>query len=83
MRTSQLVNFRGQDEITLGESIDLVRPNCYLGTAPTKTDVRMMALFFGEFSGAVDELLRLAEVSELVKLLEVVFVNNFPAIQLS
>jgi hypothetical protein len=41
----------------------------------------MMALFFGKLTHTVDELLRCAEVGEFVRLLQVVFVHNFPAVE--
>ena len=43
---SQFIDFGGQHEIALGETIDLMCPNPDLGRPPSKADIRMMPLLF-------------------------------------
>src|SRR6185437_7135538 len=78
----EFVDLRGQDEVTLGQSIDLVCPDRDLGVAPAKTNVRMMSLLFSEVTDAIYEFLRLTEVRESITLFQMMTVHYFPTIQL-
>ena len=84
MRTAGLefVDLRGENEVTLGEAVDLVRPDLNLRDAPAKTDVRMVTLLLREIADTVHEVERVAKVREAVGLLEMVLINDLPAFQL-
>ncbi len=45
-QTSNFIDFGGQHEIALGQTIDLMRPNLDLRRPPSKADIRMMPLLF-------------------------------------
>jgi hypothetical protein len=60
-----------------------MRPDFYVRIAPTKTDVRVMTLLFGQRAHARDESLSLYEVLELIVLCQVMFFYHFPPTQLS
>ena len=60
--TLQVVDLCGENEITLGETVDLVRPDLDLRDPPAKTHVWMMRLFFGEITDSIDEVETLAKV---------------------
>src|SRR6266404_3773742 len=42
----QFIDFRCQDEIALGQTVDLMRPNRDFCFAPAKADIGMMPLLF-------------------------------------
>ena len=46
LNDSKFVDLCRQDEITLGQSVNLVRPDSHFRFPPTKADVGMMALLF-------------------------------------
>src|ERR1700692_759969 len=52
----QFIDFRRQNEIALGQTVDLMRPNRDLRFAPAKANIRMMSLLLGQRANAVDEL---------------------------
>ena len=58
----KLVDLRREDEIALGQAVDLVRPDLDLRDTPTETDVRMMTLLFRKITYAIHEIERLAKV---------------------
>ena len=60
----QSVDFGSQNEIALGESVDLMRPDRYLCFAPAKANIRMMTLGFRQFANLIDELEAFAKVLE-------------------
>jgi hypothetical protein len=58
------VNFGGHDEIVLMETLDLLGLQRDHGVAPTKTDIRMMAFSFREFTNFLDKGERLAKIAK-------------------
>jgi hypothetical protein len=58
----KLIDLRGQDEITLRQSINLVRPDRNLGLSPPEANIRMMALLFRQIPDAIHKRLRFAKV---------------------
>src|SRR6185503_13869122 len=60
----QSFNFCRKHEITFGQSIDLMSPNCDLHFAPREVDVWMMLLAFGQIADAVGKGKCVAEIFE-------------------
>jgi hypothetical protein len=58
----QGVDFRGEDEIALGQAVDFMRPSGDFRLAPRKENVGMVALRLGEISDLVHESERLLEI---------------------
>jgi hypothetical protein len=79
----ELIDLCREDEVALGQTVDLVRPDGDLGASPCEQDVGMMTLLLGDDTYAVYELKRLAKVGEPELACEVVFVNNLPLRKLS
>ncbi len=48
------IDFSGEDEITFGQAMNLVRPDFHLHLAPSEVEVRVVALLFGDFPDSVD-----------------------------
>src|SRR5262249_49406759 len=69
---------RREDEVALGETVDLVRPDRHADLAPGEQNVRVMSLLLGEVTDLVGEGERRLEVGELEGLLEVVLVDHVP-----
>src|SRR5687768_12007389 len=67
---TQVINLRGQNEVALSQAINFMRPDSDLGLAPAKANVRMMSLLFRQFAHTIHEVERLAEVLELVFLVQ-------------
>src|SRR5215218_5379008 len=78
----KFVDLRGQDEIALSQSVDLVRPDRDLRLSPSKANIRMVTLLFRQITDAIYKHLRFAKVRKTIALFEVMLVNNFPAVQL-
>lgn len=72
------VDLRGHDEVALGETVDLMRPQRNLHFSPGKQKVRMMPLFLRQCANTVDELECLGEIGKLVFPSEVVLLNDVP-----
>ena len=68
-RRLKFVDLCREDEIALGQSVDLVRPDLDLRDAPAETDVRMMALLFREITDAIHKVEGFAKIREAVSLL--------------
>jgi hypothetical protein len=77
-----LVDFGGQDEIALRQTVNFVRPGRDLDFSPAKEDVRMVPLLFRELTYAVYELEGFAKVQKLEGLRDVVFFDDVPAVHL-
>jgi hypothetical protein len=82
MQELEHVNLCREDEIALGQAIDLMGPNCYFSATPTKANIRVMPLLFREIGYAINKRLRLFEVLEFVFLPQVVLLHNFPTLEL-
>ena len=65
------VAFRREDEITLGEAVDLVREDHDAHLSPREEEIRVVLLFLGHSAHAIDEGQSLREIAERVRLLEV------------
>src|SRR5207249_5484090 len=76
----QSVNLRSHDEITFGQTVDLVRPERDFHPAPGEINVRMMTLFFREFADFVGEGERFAKVFEGKLFLQVMAVDDLPVV---
>jgi hypothetical protein len=50
-QSGQTVDLGGQHKITLGKPVDLVGPYRDLDLAPAQAQIRVVALFLGEFAG--------------------------------
>src|SRR6267143_2024856 len=72
----QSVDFRSQDEIALGEPVDLMRPDRYLCFAPAKANIGMMTLIFRQFANLIDELEAFAKVLEPICFYQMMFVDD-------
>jgi hypothetical protein len=62
VRSLKLIDFRSENKIAFGQSIDLVRPDRDFSAAPTEADIWMMALFFREVANAVHKRLGLFKI---------------------
>jgi hypothetical protein len=60
----QAVDLGGEDEITLGESVNFVCPGRDFGLTPAEQNVRVMTLLFGKLPDLVHESEGLAKVRE-------------------
>ena len=78
----ELVDFGGQDEIALRQTVNFVRPGCDLDFSPGKEDVWVVPLFLRKLTYAVYELEGFAKVGKLEGLRDVVFLNNIPSAHL-
>ena len=76
------INFRGKNEVALGEPIDLVRPDGYRNIAPTQKNVGMMALFLGDCSYCLHKLETADEVGKAIALRDVVLIYDLPVLHL-
>lgn len=74
----QSIGLGRKDEIALGQSVNLVGPDCYLDQPPRQRDVRMMALLLRHFSDTHGKVQRPPEVLERIRLLEVMLVDDLP-----
>jgi hypothetical protein len=79
LKLVELVNLCGKDEIALRKTVDFVRPARDLDFPPSKEDVWVVALLFGELTHAVYELESLTKVRKLKALGRVVFFDDVPA----
>ena len=77
------VDLGGQDEVALGEPVDLVGPDLDLYPAPSKVNVGMMPLLFGKLTHRGSEIERLAEICEGECALQAMVVRNFPGRKLA
>jgi len=68
-----------QDEVALGQTVNLVRPGGNHNFSPGQQQIRMMALFLGHRADLVDVRQCLREIRESVGLLEMMFFHHFPA----
>ena len=78
----QLINLRRQDEVALGQAVDLVRVEVDRHASPREVDDGVMVLPLGDLADAVDERQRTDEVLELEGPRQVVLVNDVPVAQL-
>src|SRR5437870_170759 len=69
-----------EDEVAFGEAVDLVGPNRDFDPAPGQVNVRMMTLLFGEFADLVGKGERLKKIFEREFLLQMMPVDDLPAI---
>jgi hypothetical protein len=63
-RTRLAVNLGSQDEVALREPVDDVGEEPDVHPTPGESEVRMMALVFGDAASPVHERERLAEIGE-------------------
>src|SRR5947208_9130668 len=68
----------GEDEVALGQAVDLVRPDLHHHLPPGELQVRVVALLLGHGADAVDESQRALEVPQLVHLAQVMVVHGLP-----
>src|SRR6266852_2135839 len=80
---SQLIDLCRQDEIAFRKSVNLMGPDRNLGLTPAKANVRMVALFLGNFTDTIDEGKRLAKVREAIRLQQVMLAHGLPIRQLA
>ncbi len=59
--------FGGQDKVTFGQTLNLVRPNFEFALSPGQIQVRMVALSLRNHANFVRKGLRLREVFEVVE----------------
>src|SRR5260370_11294766 len=78
----ELVDFGGQDEIALRQTVDLVRPGRDLDSSPGKEDVWVVPLLLCKLTYTVYELQGFAKVGKLEGLRDVVFFDDVPPIDL-
>ncbi len=78
----ELVDFGGQDEIALRQTVDLVRPGRDLDFSPGKEDVWVVPLLLRELAYLVDKLERFMKVGKREGLRDVVLLNHIPSIHL-
>jgi hypothetical protein len=76
------INLRRENEIALGQTVNLVCPDSDLRPSPTVANVWMVPLLFGEFGHAIHKRLRIFEVRKLVFFAQVMLRDNFPTINL-
>ena len=74
----ELVNFRGHDEIALGQSVNLVRPQSDFSLSPGQHNVGMMSLLFRNCPYSIYEIQGLLEVGESEIACEMVFLDHAP-----
>src|SRR6266849_11221580 len=72
------VDFRGQNEIRLGQPIRRVRPGGDLDLAPSQQDVGMVPLLLGQFTHSIHESQGGLKVGKLVGAHEVMFIDDIP-----
>ena len=78
----ELVDFGGQDEIALCQTVNFVRPGRDLDFPPAKEDVRVVPLPLRKLTYSVHKLERFAKVQKLESLRDVVFHNDIPSVHL-
>src|SRR6266568_139159 len=78
----EMVALRCEDEIALGQSIDLVGPDLHDDLPPREVKIRMMALLLGHRAYAIDERKRRLEVRELEGLGQMMIPRRLPAFDL-
>src|SRR6266404_3938198 len=76
--TKEAVNLSRHDEVALGQAVDFMGPEGDPDLAPSKQNVRMMSLLFGQRTHPVYEIQCLLEVREGKRSGHMVFVNDFP-----
>src|SRR3989442_1213584 len=76
----QPIDLRSHDEVAFGQSINLVGPNRDFHSAPREINVGMMTLFLRQCADFVGKNQCFAEIFEGEYLLQVMFVDKFPAI---
>src|SRR3990167_9946683 len=82
LRYLYCVNLRGQDKITLCQSINLVRINGDICLPPGKGDYGMVTLFFCNGSYTINKFQCLAKVREFKGSEQMMFLYHFPAFNL-
>jgi len=80
--TSDLINLRGQDEITLREPVDLVGPYRDAGLAPGEIDIRMVTLLFRNSPHLVHKIESTIEIRKSKFPLDVMIVHDVPLFHL-
>src|SRR5882762_4292485 len=81
-RALQLVNFRGEDEVAFGQTVDLVRPGGDLCLPPSQKNVGVMSLLFGDLAHLIHKLKRLAKIRESKCPGDVMRIQHLPMWQL-
>ena len=76
------VDFGGQNEVALRQTIDLVGPDRDLHFSPGEKEIWMMPLLFGKLAYAIYERESFAKVRKLESLRDVVFFDDVPAVHL-
>src|SRR5262245_57332858 len=74
------IDLRGENEVAFGEAVDLLRPDGHAGFAPAEKDLRMVALLLGNRADGVDETQRTGEIGELERFLDVMILDDRPAV---
>src|SRR5208337_2706714 len=78
VRSPDLIDLRGQNEIRLGQPIHRVRPGCDFNLAPAQQDVGMMTLLSGQRADPVHESQGGLKVGKLVGAHKMMFVDDLP-----
>ncbi len=79
---AELVDLCRQDEITLCQTVDLVRPGRDFDFSPSKEDVWVVPLLLGKLTYAIHKLEGSAKVGKLVGLRDVMSFDDGPPIDL-
>src|SRR6266508_5963002 len=74
------IGLGGEDEVALGQAIDLVSPDGQPDFPPGQIDVGVVALLLSEVADPIGEVERFAEVLEAELLLEVVLFHHPPVV---
>src|SRR5712691_1580037 len=72
------IALRGEDEVALGQAVDLVRPDLHHHLPPGELQVGVVPLLLGHGADAVDEGQRALEVPKLVRLAQVLVAHGLP-----
>src|SRR5712692_4797132 len=78
----ELVDFGGQDEIALCQTVNFVRPGRNPDFSPGKRDIWVVPLLLRKLTYAVYELQCFAKVGKLESVCNVVFFDDLPAVHL-
>jgi len=76
------VVFRGEDEVAVGEAVDLVGPDLDAGVTPADGDLGVVSFLFDDSTGLVRESESTDEVVETVVPTEVMALDRDPSVEL-
>src|SRR5215471_16824637 len=79
---SKAIDLRREDEVALGQSVDLVRPDRHRDLAPGEVDVRVVSLFLREDANFVGKRESGLEIGKLEGALQMMLINELPSREL-